>query len=289
IEDNLGEALDLDTLAEVAAFSKYHFHRLFSAMMGETIGEYVLRQRLQKAARAFATMPGRSVTGIAHECGFSASAVFAKSFKARFGMSATEWRKAKSLGLASADVEGDEGKAPVPRMMPGFPGARLAVDVVRVPVMTLAYLRYVGSQKGKVLQIGSLFNRLIAWIGSKNLSLPEKAKTVFIYHEDPEMTPDPLLRMSIGFTVPAGTSGEGEICVARFDPGLCAVARFACADDEYQAAWNWIYGAWLPGSGFAPNDTPPFELYGKDARDPVTGKTFVEICVPIGPMADPRA
>jgi AraC family transcriptional regulator len=287
IEANLGEELDLDTLAGVAAFSKYHFHRLFSAMMGETIGEYVLRQRLQRAARALASMPRRSVTGIALDCGFSSSAAFAKCFKARFGMSATEWRRARGFGLASAGAKEEGGVASIHRTMPGAAEARPRVDILRMPGMTLAYLRYVGSQRDKVLEIGSLFHRLLAWIASKDLALPEKSKTVFIYYEDPELTPDPLLRMSVGFTVPPETSGEGEIGVMRFDPGLCAVARFACSGDEYQAAWNWIYAAWLPGSGFAPGDAPPFELYGEDSYDPESGKTIVDICVPIGPMAAP--
>ena len=43
IDDHLDEALDLDTLAEVANFSPFHFHRLFAAWMGETLGDYLRR------------------------------------------------------------------------------------------------------------------------------------------------------------------------------------------------------------------------------------------------------
>lgn len=50
IDYHLDEPLELDALAAVANFSAFHFHRLFTAWMGETLGEYVRRRRLEVAA-----------------------------------------------------------------------------------------------------------------------------------------------------------------------------------------------------------------------------------------------
>ena len=50
IDRHLDESLELATLAEVAHFSSFHFHRLFSAWMGETLGDYLRRRRLEVAA-----------------------------------------------------------------------------------------------------------------------------------------------------------------------------------------------------------------------------------------------
>ena len=101
INANLKQPLSLDVLAGVASFSSFHFHRIFRAMTDETLSDFVKRLRLEKAANMLAVNPRASVTAVAFECGFSSSASFARSFKERFGCSATEWRKRKSLGFSN--------------------------------------------------------------------------------------------------------------------------------------------------------------------------------------------
>lgn len=92
IETHLDRELSLDTLAEVANFSKFHFHRLFQAMVGETLNQFIQRLRLEKAASQLIYNPKKSITEIALDCGFSGSAAFARAFKGMYGMSATAWR-----------------------------------------------------------------------------------------------------------------------------------------------------------------------------------------------------
>jgi AraC family transcriptional regulator len=92
IDRNLGDDISLAKLATVACFSPYHFHRIFSAFVGEPPAEYVRRLRLEKAAILLVNDLSAPVTGIAFVCGFSTSALFCRLFKARFGMSPTVWR-----------------------------------------------------------------------------------------------------------------------------------------------------------------------------------------------------
>src|SRR6266851_1333326 len=47
IDRRLDEQLELDALAKVANFSPFHFHRLFTAWFGETLGDYMRRRRLE--------------------------------------------------------------------------------------------------------------------------------------------------------------------------------------------------------------------------------------------------
>jgi len=88
IDRHLDEPLDLETLAGVANFSSFHFHRLFSAWMGETLGEYLRRRRLEIGAQRLATQPRIPVLRVALSVGFGSSEAFARAFKARFGKSA---------------------------------------------------------------------------------------------------------------------------------------------------------------------------------------------------------
>lgn len=295
IDIHLSEDMNLEVLADVAAYSKFHFHRIFRAFTGETLTDYIMRLRLEKAAYRLCIDTERSVTGIALDCGFSNSAVFAKNFKARFGMTASEWRKQKRTLPKQNDWQDhrsnlrdrDElnvsilyGAGTQTWVFRGSDNER-RVTLENMPELTLAYLRYTGPYKGDATLFEGLFTRLFAWLGPHGLVFPDTSKTIVLYHEYPDITADEQLRISVCCTVPPDTTGEGAIGVMPFAPGLCAVSRFVCAADEYQRAWDWMYETWLPESGFLPADIPAFERYDFCAYDKNTGKTTVDICVPV--------
>ena len=81
IEAHLAEPLPLEALAKVAAFSPFHFHRIFLAMVGETPQRFIQRLRVEKAATDLRLRPHVSVTEVALEAGFSSSAAFARAFR----------------------------------------------------------------------------------------------------------------------------------------------------------------------------------------------------------------
>ena len=89
IQEHLSEPMDLETLAGVACFSPFHFHRLFHGWMGETIHHFLFRLRVERAAVQLVYNPGKSITEIALDCGFSSSATFARAFKSFHGRSAS--------------------------------------------------------------------------------------------------------------------------------------------------------------------------------------------------------
>lgn len=96
IHEHLNEKLVLEDLAKSAGFSAFHFHRLFSAMVGETPQQFLTRVRLERAANMLVKYSGYSITQIALNCGFSSPSVFARSFKNHFGISANEYRKVEN-------------------------------------------------------------------------------------------------------------------------------------------------------------------------------------------------
>lgn len=92
IEENLDRKISLAEAAEVSHFSAYHFHRIFTGLMGETVNDYVVRRRLERAVNRLIFKPELSVTQIAMENGFSSSANFSKAVKLHFGFSPSEIR-----------------------------------------------------------------------------------------------------------------------------------------------------------------------------------------------------
>ena len=61
VEKQLSKNFTLDELAQIAHFSKFHFHRIFYSLMGETLFRFIQRLRLEKAAGLLYSNPARSI------------------------------------------------------------------------------------------------------------------------------------------------------------------------------------------------------------------------------------
>ncbi|MGE5465020.1 MAG: helix-turn-helix domain-containing protein [Syntrophothermus sp.] len=92
IRQHLHEPLDRATLAEVAGFSIPHFHRIFTAQVGESAASYIRRLRLERAGRKL-RMGAVDITEVALAAGYDSHAAFSKAFKQQFGLSPSQFRQ----------------------------------------------------------------------------------------------------------------------------------------------------------------------------------------------------
>lgn len=92
IESSLTEAIDIDVLAQQAFFSKTHYQRLFRAIVGEPVMEYVKNRRLQLACRDVQA-GNTGILDIALKYGYDSHEGFTRAFKAYFGVTPSEYRK----------------------------------------------------------------------------------------------------------------------------------------------------------------------------------------------------
>lgn len=91
IEDDLATEVDVRQLARIAGTSEYHLRRLFSALAGIPLSEYVRRRRLTKAASE--VLSGQeSLLDIAVRWGYGSNEAFARAFKAMHGIGPQEAR-----------------------------------------------------------------------------------------------------------------------------------------------------------------------------------------------------
>lgn len=289
IEANLEKPLTLEELARAANFSKFHFNRIFKALVGETPFEFILRLRLEKAATLMVMNPRESITDIAYRCGFSDISIFSRNFKSRFGQPATQYRLEKS-NLSQANSNLLKG-ADRPSMYFGTDFKTIkwktnmklnkSVEVRDLPKMTVAYIRHTGPYQGDENLFEGLWNRLFSWAGPRGLIGGPHFLSLIIYHDDPNVTIEDKLRLSVCITVPPDTPVGGEVGKMELEAAKCVVARFEVRGDEFQEAWDWVYGQWFPRSGYQPDDKPCFEVYPEEPKD---GKFTVDICVPVKPM-----
>jgi AraC family transcriptional regulator len=92
IYDHLDEPLHRPVLAAVAGFSVPHLHRLFRAQLGENVGQYVRRARLERAGRKL-RMGAVDITEVALAAGYDTHAAFTKAFKQLYGISPRAFRE----------------------------------------------------------------------------------------------------------------------------------------------------------------------------------------------------
>ena len=91
----------------MAGFSVPHFHRLFTAQLGENIASYVRRVRLERAGRKL-RMGAVDITQVALAAGYDSHTAFGRAFKQQYGLSPREFRQ---LGCSAASQLLKRGQA----------------------------------------------------------------------------------------------------------------------------------------------------------------------------------
>jgi len=292
IDSHIDSPLTLEELAAVASFSKYHFTRIFHSIVRETPFQFIQRVRVERAAMLLLTSRKMTVSEVALKCGFTDISVFSRNFKSSFGVSPTRYRfnKSQNSNFSQADSNRRQSDmqvtsyfCPELQTIKWRTNMKLnkSVEIRELPKMTLAYIRHIGPYKGDDQLFERLWNRLFAWAGPRGLIGGKDFRSLVIYHDDPGVTIEDKLRMSVCITVPPETKVDGEIGKMELEAAKYVIARFEVNAQQFQEAWDWLYGEWLPASGYQPDEKPCFEMY---PEEPGVGKFVVDICVPVKPM-----
>lgn len=101
VQSHLDDELTASGLAQIACFSEHHFHRIFRAVVGESVMDHVRRLRLERAAFELKTSR-RSVGSVALDAGYGAQEAFTRTFQAYFGISPRKYRQAHGAHLLPA-------------------------------------------------------------------------------------------------------------------------------------------------------------------------------------------
>lgn len=93
IDHHLEHTLELKDIAAIANFSPFHFHRIFTFLIGETPIDYIQRLRVEKAAMKLLQEPLLPITEVAYSCGFGSISLLSRTFKRYFGIPTTQFRQ----------------------------------------------------------------------------------------------------------------------------------------------------------------------------------------------------
>jgi AraC family transcriptional regulator len=287
IEKHPAEHLSLTRLAQIAAFSPYHFHRVFKSITNETLFDFSQRLRLEKAARALLASANSSITQTAQQHGFASNATFARAFKAHFSMSASDWRAGGYRRWREWRKDSKSGKA-VSKMGKASAGRKtdtdrrmkqiLPVRVAALPSYRVACMRYTGPY-GPV-GIPRLWERLRKWQEAREVM--GGAAALGIAYDNPNIAAAARCRYDAGVSVPVDFEADKRVHVIDTASGRYAICRFKGTAADIVDVCDRTFSAWVPDSGFEPDDKPLIELY-RDALgpDPEKNPLDVELCLPV--------
>lgn len=286
IDAHLDQPLDLASLADVAHFSPFHFHRLFTAWVGETLGDYLRRRRVEVGAQRLLLQPDLTVLSAALSVGFGSGEAFARAFKLRFAASPTEWRAQQHSNLgqgqrkfdqAGTAEQSDDG-APLPPSLEMIMKYQVTVaDRAAVPV---AYLRHVGPYGEGV----GLFwqKEFHPWRHQHGL---QNQACYGIGHDDPYVTEPAKCRYDACTEYPADFVPPRQMLTTTIAGGKHAVMPFEGTSQTISEAWGYLLRHWLPASGYQISHGPCFEHYTADAKyDVATGVFSCDLCIPLLPL-----
>jgi AraC family transcriptional regulator len=289
IEANLAEEHSLQTLANVAHFSPFHFHRIFRALTGETINNYVKRIRLQKAGSLLLNDYERPVSDIAFRCGFNSTAVFCRAFRDHYGRSTGEFREFHKMQLSkNGQPRRKNGQSLLDS--PLYISDEIInqnrnalmetnIEVKEMPAMDLIYCRHIGPFD----QIGGAYEKLFKCAGPRGLLNFPETKTLTVYHDDPQVVELEKLRQSACITVQGEVKTEGEFGNMHLPAGKYVVGHFEVKPHQFGDAWD-ATCQWLADSGYQPASGYPYEYYPKEHEPGPMPIFTVDICVPVKPL-----
>jgi AraC family transcriptional regulator len=256
---NLAQPLTLEEVSKAACFSPFHFHRVFKGLIGETLKQFVKRQRLERALYLMSHAPKRSLTDIALDCGFSSSSDFSRSFKQRFGSSPSafdleSFRDARRNEFERAHAD-PSGATYLPRLPAGANPDGFEVRLRDLPARTVAYIRVLDPFREGVAI--AAVHRLMAWATERGL---QDGQWLGYMWDEPEIVALERCRYDVGLVVP-DLEPAGEVGRFEFPPMRVAEVRISGGLDLETRAIDWLYNTWLPRSGCMPDDQPAFESW----------------------------
>jgi len=285
IDRHLDQTLDLESLAAVANFSPFHFHRLFRAWTGETLGDYLRRRRVETGALRLMTQPSATVLEVALAVGFGSGEAFARAFRQRFGASPSAWRDERNSGQAERSLDQARGGAGFdhghsPTAMTEDTTMNDKVSLIDMPATPVAYFRHVGPYGQPVARFW--IERVAPWMEENRLLGRVRYG---IAHDDPTITDPGRCRYDACVVAEPTEVLSGQALRTVLPGGRYACMRFEGTVDQVDAAWQRLLGGWLPASGLQLDSRPMLEHYPVDATfDPATGVFDCKLCIPVQPL-----
>lgn len=239
---NLETHIGIEDLSDVACLSSYHWHRIYTAMTGETVTTTLRRLRLQRAADRLANTD-MEISMIAELAQYGSQDAFSRAFRQSYGKAPAAYR----LGGSHAAFKAANARADAKGFQVTIEHHE-AVRCISVP------------HTGPYLQIDAAMGKLFGTLAQAELLGPNTQMQA-VFYDDPDLVAPDNLRSAActpcadDLILPDGT--EQLLRPA----GSYAKLEYTGPYADMKDAYRWLYGVWLPNSSYEISDRPGFEAY----------------------------
>ena len=263
INNHLDETLDLKTLANEAALSDFHFHRIFKALKGEAIGAYITRLRLEATARLL-LYTALTIEEIAFNIGYETPASLSKAFKKQYGISPTEYRTNKDTYIMKKEIINPDLALKTPK-------------IVTLEPKNLIYVALTGAYGS--LDYGKAYEQLWAVIKAQKL-FTKGIESICISYDDPKITEGSLQRSDVCLAIHKSATPQDEVSCKTLAGGKYAVFFYQGSYENLSQVYDTAV-RWVIDHQYTLREEPFFEKYLNDARRTPKEKLKTEIYIPI--------
>jgi len=242
IYEHLAEDIDLNTLAEVAHMSPYHWHRIYRSISGETIAATVKRLRMTRAVDLI-SRTSLPIEEIAVKTGYPNTQSFSRVFKATFGMPPGKYREDGSHSQFDTTNKED-------------PSTMHPVNVQELETTRVVSLHHNGVYTG----ISKAFETLYGTVAARGMLTPDM-QMIGVFYDDPDSVPEADLRSRACLAVNSDLDLDSPYEHFDISGGKYAVLEYTGPYGDMHAAYRWFYGTWLAESGFEAANEPAYEVY----------------------------
>jgi AraC family transcriptional regulator len=287
IREHYGEELKLEKIAQIACLSKYHFHRIFRQVSGETVNGFITRVRLESAVGRLTRDEDVPVTTIALECGFSTSQSFAKAFKRKFQCSPTAIRErmgrqrvrnaVADLKSLSETIERDALGQPalsalsstLKNVIEQGAGPPINPRIIEMPSFRVAYIRTIGTD---LRPIHKAFDDLFSWGMARGLINERSVMMTAFWNTLPPMMLRENRIYDACLTVPDDVELDDEINSKVLPGGTFAVHYCEILISRLEEEWMRFMLEWLPKSKYDRSFAPSYTVVNRKTYIIMDGK-----------------
>ena len=263
INNHLDETLELKTLANEAALSDFHFHRIFKALKGEAIGGYITRLRLEATARLL-RYTALTIEEIAFNIGYETPASLSKAFKKQYGISPTEYKTNKDTYIMKKEIINPDLALKAPK-------------IVTLEPKNLIYVALTGAYGS--LNYGKAYEQLWAVIKAQKL-FTKGIESICISYDDPKITEGSLQRSDVCLAIHKPATPQEEVSCKTLAGGKYAVFFYQGSYENLSQVYDTAV-RWVIDHEYTLREEPFFEKYLNDARRTPKEKLKTEIYIPI--------
>ncbi len=277
IENNLNEDLRVEAAAVAAGYSYYHFHRIFEAVLGETVGSYIRSRRLCRAAGDLLYTDKR-ILDIAMDYQFDSQEAFNRAFKKVYKISPGVYRKNRIDTIIGSKKE----LSPL-RLKHLADGMTIQPYIKEIGSVMLIGLRGKSSLKNNRLpSMWRTFNARVPEIrnlagGIRGYGVCE-VDSEFDLNQFDETTESSHF---IGAEVSSLAEVPGGMQTKILHGGKYAVFTHKGRLDALSMTYDYIWGTWVLCSGYEIDLRDDFEFYDERFLGPDLDASEFDIYIPI--------